>query len=57
MRPYPGKVLANIYDICVLPEDPADRISGIWEKEKARILGYSEDALNFDAIKSLIERM
>jgi hypothetical protein len=57
MRPYPGKVLANIYDICVLPEDPADRISGIWEKEKSRILGYSEDALNFDAIKSLIARM
>lgn len=57
MRPYSGKVLADIHDICVLPEDPADRISGIWEKEKARILGYSEDALNFGDVKSLIDKM
>ena len=57
MRPYPGKILANISDICVLPEDPADRISGIWEKEKARILGYSEDSLNFEQIKDLIDTM
>lgn len=57
MRPYPGKLLANIYDLCVLPEDPSNRVSGIWEKEKARILGYAEDALNYDSVKVLVSRL
>jgi superfamily II DNA or RNA helicase len=57
MRVFPDKDFANIFDMCVLPEDPAERIPAIVEREKARVLQYAEDALNVEEVKIVLSQI
>ena len=53
MRPFVGKTKAEIFDFCVLPEDPSDPLAdlGLVEVELRRIETFAEDALNSDEVK------
>lgn len=57
MRVFADKEVANIFDMCVLPEDPGERIPAIFEREKARVLQYAEDALNVEEVKATLTRI
>jgi len=56
MRPFEGKTKAEIYDFCVLPENPGDPLAdlGVVEVELRRIETFAEDAQNADQVKSLL---
>jgi len=56
MRPFEGKTKAEIYDFCVLPENPSDPLAdlGVVEVELRRIETFAEDALNSEQVKSLL---
>ena len=53
MRPFEGKTKAEIYDFCVLPENPADPLAdlGVVSVELRRIETFAEDALNSNEVK------
>ena len=57
MRPFAGKSQADIYDFCVLPEDPQDPLNtlGLMEVELNRIIEFGSDALNAQEIYALVE--
>jgi len=57
MRPYPGKEKAEIYDLCVLPENPSDPLAdlGVVEVELRRIATFAEDALNKLEVDMILE--
>ena len=56
MRPFEGKTKAEIYDFCVLPENPADPLAdlGVVDVELRRIATFAEDALNSEDVKLLL---
>lgn len=56
MRPFEGKTKAEIYDFCVLPENPDDPLAdlGLVEVELRRIETFAEDALNSEQVKSIL---
>jgi hypothetical protein len=56
MRPFEGKTKADIYDLCVLPENPNDPLAdlGVVEVELRRIETFAEDAQNSEQVKSLL---
>jgi superfamily II DNA or RNA helicase len=56
MRPFEGKTNAEIYDFCVLPENPEDPLAdlGVVEVELRRIETFAEDALNEEEVKLLL---
>lgn len=56
MRPFEGKINAEIYDFCVLPENPEDPLAdlGLVEVELRRIETFAEDAMNAEEVKSLL---
>jgi superfamily II DNA or RNA helicase len=56
MRPFEGKTKAEIYDFCVLPENPADPLAdlGLVEVELRRIETFAEDAINSEEVKQLL---
>lgn len=56
MRPFEGKTKAEIYDFCVLPENPTDPLAdiGVVEVELRRIATFAEDASNSEEVKSLL---
>lgn len=53
MRPFEGKTKAEIYDFCVLPENPDDPLAdlGLVEVELRRIETFAEDAQNSEQVK------
>jgi superfamily II DNA or RNA helicase len=56
MRPFEGKTKAEIYDFCVLPENPDDPLAdlGLVEVELRRIETFAEDAQNSEQVKLLL---
>ncbi|MDH6532362.1 superfamily II DNA or RNA helicase [Aurantimicrobium minutum] len=46
MRTFPGKQLAQIFDICVLPNDNDELIKSIRDVELKRIEEFAKDAIN-----------
>ena len=56
MRPFQGKSKAEIYDFCVLPENPADPLAdlGVVDVELRRIATFAEDALNLEEVEEFL---
>jgi superfamily II DNA or RNA helicase len=56
MRPFIGKENAEIFDMCVLPENPADPLAdlGVVDVELRRIATFAEDALNKDEVEAIL---
>ena len=57
MRPFLGKEVAKIYDLCVLPEDVNDPVNGLAlvAVELKRILEFAEDAANYEEVHEIIK--
>jgi superfamily II DNA or RNA helicase len=50
MRTFPGKEIAQIFDICVLPNDNDELIKSIRDVELRRIEEFANDAINSEQI-------
>ena len=57
MRPFPGKTIAEIYDFCVLPDDPSDPAGtlSVISVELKRINEFGSDALNAIEIEKIVQ--
>ena len=56
MRPFQDKTKAEIYDFCVLPENPEDPLAdlGVVDVELRRIATFAEDALNLEEVEEFL---
>jgi superfamily II DNA or RNA helicase len=58
MRPFPGKSVAEIYDLCVLPTSEPEVAGGrrLIEVELDRIIEFGEDAQNKDEVFTFVQK-
>ena len=59
MRPYPDKAVAEIYDLCVLPQDPKDPLAnlGLVKVELSRMQEFAADSINPEETAEIIARI